>query len=164
MCVTRPHKAALFGDTILEHWRGGKRRVVSRLKSNGTLFPFLCKIHKEPRRSFCELKLFFFFLMPFDKLYKLVPFVCLSLRLQAVCICSLHWGVPLCTVHRADLSLLYPGVVRRPALLPVWGLPELPARQRQIILGVAEQGTLGLLLCSLRRGEPVRWVPHFRAF
>lgn len=58
MCVTRPHKATLFGDTILEHWRGGKRRVVSRLKCSGTLFPFRCNMHKEP---FCELTLFLFY-------------------------------------------------------------------------------------------------------
>lgn len=77
--------------------------------------------------------------------------VCLSV--QAVCIRSLYQGVYLCTVHRADLSLLYPGAVRRPSLLPIRGLPELPPDHHRRLLSSTEPGTLGVLLCPLCRGE-----------
>lgn len=92
-----------------------------------------------------------------------VSYVCFSVVSQAVCICRLYRGVYLCTFHRADLSLLYPGTVRRPSLIPVRGLPEHPAGHHRLLLVTAETGAMGILLCPLCGGELLRWVEQFRA-
>lgn len=88
--------------------------------------------------------------------------LCLSVVFQAVCICSLHWGVHLSTIYRADLSLLYPGTVRSPSLIPIRGLPEFPPGHHWLVLSGKEPGTVAILLCPLCRGELLRWAAQFR--
>lgn len=59
MCVTQPHKATLFGDTILEHWYSGKRRVVPQLNSTRCCFRFHAKYTKSLAGLFCQFKALF---------------------------------------------------------------------------------------------------------
>ena len=82
---------------------------------------------------------------------------CFCVSLQAVCFRSLHRGVHLVSVHRADLSLLHPGSFRCPSLFSLRGLPQFPADHQLVFIGT-ESSTLGVLLRPFRGGEPPRWV------
>lgn len=137
-CVWLAHTQPLCLKT--QYWRSPCRRVTSRVKTY--------TIYQTGQNYYLHI-----FVIMSSVLTCLVTLLCL----QAVCICSLHEGVYLCTVHRANLSLLYPGTVRRPSVIPFRSLPELSASHHPLFDYAAQPGTMGFLLCPLCRREPIGW-------